>query len=298
MPRRTCSSVSQPKRNGLDGVRVALLEARMSGELAELVRRYGGAVRSAPAVREAPADCAEAVSEFLDRLRTPARRVHLFLTGAGATALFQEAERQQELPLVVESMKRGTIICRGPKPAAALKRYGLSANVSTASPYTSHELLEAMADIDLVGTEVTVVHYGERNGALAAALQLRGAALHELCVYEWRLPDDVRPLQDLARAIVTHGVDAVVFTSQVQWKHLASVAADLGLADAVVRALNTGVVVASVGPICSAALNDAGVPPHVIPESPKMGPLVSALAHYFSNRPHATTIPTRPTIPT
>ncbi len=55
----------QPERDGLHGVRVALLEARMGTELAELVRRYGGVVRSAPAVREAPLDCADAVGDFL-----------------------------------------------------------------------------------------------------------------------------------------------------------------------------------------------------------------------------------------
>jgi uroporphyrinogen-III synthase len=275
------SSVPQPERKELDGVRVALLESRMSGELAQLVRRRGGIVRSAPAVREAPVECAGIVADFVSRLETSARRVHVFLTGAGATVLFQEAERQGQLPSVIESMKRGTVVCRGPKPAAALKRYGISATVSAKSPYTSHELLEVMAAIDLVDTEVTIVHYGERNGALAAALMMRGAVLNELCVYEWRLPDDIGPLQDLARSIARREVDAVIFTSQVQWKHLLHVASDLGVADGVIGALSTDVVVATVGPICSGALVEAGVHPHVVPDSPKMGPLVAALAQYY-----------------
>jgi uroporphyrinogen-III synthase len=260
---------------------VALLEARMGTELAALVQRYGGLVRSTPAVREAPLDCADIVADFVSRLEAPARRVHVFLTGAGATALLQEAERQGQLPFVVESLKRGTIVCRGPKPVAALKRYGVNANVLAASPHTSHELLEAMANIDLAGAEVTIVHYGERNGALADALRVRGAVLNELCVYEWRLPDDIGPLQDLARDIVAREIDAVVFTSQVQWKHLLHVASDLGVADEVIGALGTDVVVAAVGPICSGALVDGGVHPQVIPDSPKMGPLVAALAQYY-----------------
>ena len=53
---------------GFDGVRVALLEARMAGEMAALVRRYGGSVRSAPAVSETPIDCADIVRELLTRL--------------------------------------------------------------------------------------------------------------------------------------------------------------------------------------------------------------------------------------
>ena len=261
---------------------MALLEARMGTELAELVRRHGGVVRSAAAVREAPLDCAAVVSDFLERLRRPARRVHIFLTGAGATALFQEAERQGQLPFVIESIRAGTIICRGPKPTAALKRYGLSPNASAASPYTSHELLEAMTGIDLAGAEVTLVHYGERNESLSDELRQRGAALNELCLYEWRLPDDVGPLQDLAGDLVKLELDAVVFTSQVQWKHLLQVATALGLGDDLIHALKSHVVVAAVGPICSAALDAAGVHPQVVPDNPKMGPLVTALAEYFS----------------
>ena len=287
----------QQRRDGLRGVRVALLEARMSSELAELVRRYGGVVRSAPAVREAPLNCAGVVADFVTRLQRPARRVHVFLTGAGATALLQETERQGQLPLIVESLKRGTIVARGPKPTAALKRFGLTPNLSAASPYTSSELLDAMSGLDLANVDVTVVHYGERSDLLAEAFRQRGAALNELCVYEWRLPDDIRPLQNLAGGIVTGEFDAVIFTSQVQWNHLHRVGSAIGLGDAIIRTLANDVVVAAVGPICAAALVEAGIRPHVVPENPKMGPLVVALARFFSDRPHATHDPHDPHAP-
>jgi uroporphyrinogen-III synthase len=255
----------------------------MGTELADLVRRRGGLVRSAPAVREAPIDCADIVSGFLCRIRVPARRVHIFLTGAGATALFQEAERQGQLASTIESIKAGIIVCRGPKPAAALKRYGLSSSASAVSPYTSHELLDALKAIDLSGSLVTLVHYGERNETLSSELRQRGATLDELCLYEWRLPDDLTPLQELARDLTARDIDAVIFTSQVQWKHLLRIASDLGFSEAMIDALNSGVVVAAVGPICSAALETSGVRPHVVPDNPKMGPLVAALADYFSS---------------
>ena len=49
----------------LEGARVALLEARMSSELANLVRRYGGEPFGAPAVRE------EALQGFCERPSAP-----------------------------------------------------------------------------------------------------------------------------------------------------------------------------------------------------------------------------------
>jgi len=274
--------VPRSGRDGLHGVRVAVLESRMAGELAELVRRYGGNVRSAPAVRETAIDCTDIVADFLKQLTEPARRVFVFLTGAGATTLLEEVGRQGRLPSLLASLKRSTIVCRGPKPTAALKRYGINPTVSAASPYTSNELLDALAGIDLTAAEITVVHYGERSALLADALRRRGARLNELCVYEWHLPEDVVPLEDLVQSIFQREVDAIIFTSQVQWKHLLEVASALGLADSIVAALKSAIVVAAVGPVCAAALAESGVHPQVVPGNPKMGPLVAELARYFA----------------
>lgn len=274
--------VPRPGRDGLHGVRVAVLESRMAGELAELVRRYGGNVRSAPAVRETAIDCTDIVADFLKQLTEPARRVFVFLTGAGATTLLEEVERQGQLPSLLESLKRSTVVCRGPKPTAALKRYGITPTVSAASPYTSIELLDALAGIDLTAAEATVVHYGERSALLTDALRRRGAQLNELCVYEWLLPEDVVPLEDLVQSIFRREVDAIIFTSQVQWKHLLQVASALGRADSIVAALKSDIVVAAVGPVCAATLAESGVRPRVVPSNPKMGPLVAELARYFT----------------
>jgi len=43
----------------MGSARIALLEARMSGELASLVRNHGGEPICVPAVREAPLECAD-----------------------------------------------------------------------------------------------------------------------------------------------------------------------------------------------------------------------------------------------
>lgn len=272
------------KSEALKGVRVALLESRMAGEMADLVRRYGGVPRQVPSVRESPLDCTETVAQFLHRLETPGPRIIVFLTGVGATALFREADRQGRLPFLLESLSRATLVCRGPKPTAALKRVGLVPTVSADDPYTSREVLDALNGIDLNDIEVTLIHYGERNDGLADELRTRGARLNELCLYEWLLPDDIQPMKELIRDVMAEEVDAVVFTSQIQGRHLLRVAAEMCVAGAFVDALNTKVVVAAVGPICQAALAEAGIMPHVVPDNPKMGPLMIALAEYCAAR--------------
>ena len=274
--------MASPKSEALAGVRTALLESRMSAEMGELVRRYGGIPRFVPAVREKPVDCREPVAAFLKTLECEAPRVIVFLTGAGVDALFDEVGRQGRLPFLLDALPRATLACRGPKPAAALKRRRLSPTVCARDPYTTAEVLDALTGRDLRNVEVVLIHYGERNSALAGRLRAKGALLNELCLYEWLMPEDTRPMAALVDDVLAGGVDTVVFTSQVQGRHLLQVAARMGVAPSFVEALNSRTVVAAVGPVCRAALEEAGIVPHVVPDNPKMGPLIASLAEYFA----------------
>jgi uroporphyrinogen-III synthase len=267
---------------GLAGVRVALLEARMGEEMSDLLGRYGAIPRAVAAVREEPIDCAAPVAALLARLATRGRHMVIFLTGVGADAVFQEAERQAQLPALLDGLREATLVCRGPKPSAAIRRRGLAIDVAVAAPYTSHELLLPLESMSLDGVDITLVHYGERNARIADAITARGAVLHDLCVYEWRLPDDLRPLQTLVRDILEHQFDAVMFTSQIQGRHLLHVAEAMQLREQLVTALNKDLVVSAMGPVCKAALEELGITPHVVPAVPKMAPLVSALAEHFT----------------
>lgn len=273
---------------GLNGARVALLEGRMSGELAGLVRRHGGEPYAVPAVREATLDCSEQVAVFLDRLSGGQVEIVIFSTGSGVTTLLQEVDRLGRLPELLAALQRVTIVCRGPKPAAALRRHGVPVSLIAPEPHTTAELLTVMAGLALTGRDVMLVHYGDRNVALAEALQARGCRLAELSLYEWQLPEDTSPLEELIRDLIGGRVDAITFTSQVQARHLFQVAAGLDQVDALVAALNDRMVVAAVGPTCATALQRLGVTPDVVPDHPKMGHLVVALAHHLEqegNRP-------------
>jgi uroporphyrinogen-III synthase len=261
----------------LHGARVALLESRMSTELAELVRRLGGTPVAAPSVRELPREAETAA--FVGELASRRFGVVIFQTGVGATALFREAEKHGRLQDVLAALTDVVLVCRGPKPTAAVRRHGLTPTIVPQKPFTTKEVLEAMAGVDLTSREVALVHYGERNAALADALRARGARLAEACPYEWALPEDVEPLRALVRN-PSGLVDALAVTSQIQVRHLFEVATELGLAKELAIALNEDIIVAAVGPVCAEALKEVGVTPDVQPADPKMGPLLTALADY------------------
>jgi uroporphyrinogen-III synthase len=263
----------------LNGRRIALLEARMAVEMAAFVRRLGGIPYQVPALREI-AHPGEA-GPFIDALISGHFSTVIFLTGAGVSALLQEAERRSRLESTLTALRLARIACRGPKPASVLRQHDIHIAATAAEPYTSRELLKALDALDLEGDTVGLVHYGEVNAALAAALSARGAQLDELLLYEWSMPDDVEPLRGLVRDLIAGEVDAIMFTTQIQCRHLFRVAGDLGLSHQLADALNHRAVVAAVGPICTEVLRFFGVAPVVVPARPKLGPLMNALATYY-----------------
>jgi uroporphyrinogen-III synthase len=264
-------------RQRLDGQRIALFESRLGKEISDLVRSSGGVPVCVPAVRECRRPSGREVATLLAELERAASPVFVFSTGVGASALFDEARTVGRATELRDAILRGLAVCRGPKAVAALHREGITTLLKTRSPYTTADLVETLSDLEVGGRMVVLVHYGERSLALVEALRVSGARLRELLLYQWELPEDTAAL---ARTIgeLTGGVfAAAAFTTQIQARNLMTVAAGIGLGDALLAALRSRVVVAAVGPTCARVLAELGIPPHVVPETPKMAPMLNAL---------------------
>jgi uroporphyrinogen-III synthase len=271
-------------RIDLRGARIALLEGRMSGELADLVRRHGGEPVSAPALREDPIPSGEAVAKFIDDLRDWKLRFVILLTGVGVTALVREAETLGSLPELIAGLERATTIFRGPKAAGALAKLPVTVDVRVPSPHTTADVINTLSTLDIDGHGVGLVNYGERSTPLTDALRPRASHIEELCLYEWHLPQDLEPLRSLVHEVIAGRIDALAFTSQIQVRHLLQVAEEMGRRDELLRACAHGPIVAAIGPTCAEALIAAGITPRVVPDPPKMGPLLAALAVSLANR--------------
>lgn len=257
--------------------RVALLESRMSRELARLVEKHGGDPVCVPAVLESHELAPETAGEIIGALAAGRYDVTIFMTGVAASLLFECAERIGRRPDLVAGLRRVTTVCRGPKPTAALRGFGVAPTIMAQSAFTSAEVIDAFAGIDLIGCRVLLFHYGERSDALAETLLARQAVVDERWLYRWRLPEDTSGLERLVAGIVAGEIDALAITCQIQFRHLFEIARRLGLQDDLVRTLNRRMVVGAVGPTCKAILEMHGVDVQVMPDHPKMGPLVVAL---------------------
>jgi uroporphyrinogen-III synthase len=260
---------------------VALLESRMSPELARLVEKHGGVPLCVPAVRECHELDSVAGERLIAGMHAGAYDIAIFMTGVAVSLLFQVAEQLGRRAELVAGLQKLTTLCRGPKPTAALRGFGVAPSLTARESYTSAEVIDAVASTDVKGARVLLFHYGERSDTLAETLLARGAVLHEQWLYRWRLPEDTSALERLVSAIVGGDVDALAVTCQIQFRHLHRVAERLGRGRELVSALNARVAVGAVGPMCQAVLQGHGVDVHVMPDHPKMGPLVVALMRYL-----------------
>ena len=245
---------------------VAILETRTGEHLAELIARRGGVPMRAPALEEVPDVDSDRLADLLDGSAAHPFTMAIFQTGVGTRALFEAAEGLGSTPALSRMLERTVVVVRGPKPLGELNSRGVRI-----------DLRAAVSGVPLENGRVLVQRYGEANRKLRDALEARGAAVDEIATYRWDLPPDVAPLMRLIDALAASKVDAVVFTSAVQVRNLYAIAERMNRGADLPGFLGA-VVVASIGPVCTAALLEHGVKPTFEANPPKLGPLVQGLA--------------------
>jgi uroporphyrinogen-III synthase len=259
-------------------LRTVSLESRRSEEMARLLTRHGLVPIEAPSMREVPlTDQAEAFA-FGEGLMQGQCDWLVLLTGVGTRTLVATLSTRWPQAEIVAALGRTQLACRGPKPVAALKEFGLKPAVLAPEPNTWRDLLAALEPIALAGKRVWVQEYGRPNDTLLHALRARGAEVHSAAVYAWQLPEDVAPLRRAIQTLCEAEVEAILFTSAQQLEHLLQVADETGSRAGLLRALREQVLIASIGPLTTEALVEQGLAIDIEPEHPKMGHLVKALA--------------------
>lgn len=267
----------------MKGKRVALLESRLGAQLADLVKDRGGLPFHAPALAELPDLDPQAIAALVRSLEERPASLMIFQTGVGTRALFAALDALGLTSAFLALLERTTVAVRGPKPTGALRSRGVRVDRAAAEPFTTREVLRCIGDLALRGERVIVQRYGVPNAELDRALEARGAQVTEIPTYRWSLPADTRLLEELVGALERGEIDAAVFTNAEQARNLFAVAGRLGKVEPLRRALNR-TLVASIGPVASAALRELGVAVGVESRPPKLGALMSALEAALSRR--------------
>jgi uroporphyrinogen-III synthase len=265
-----------------DGLRVLSLESRRAVEVAKLIRTYGGEAFVVPAMREVPLKSNLQALAFADDLLAKKVDLVIFLTGVGVRALLDIVQTKHDREQFLSALRAVKVVARGPKPVAALRDLRVPVVATAAEPSTWREMMTALNTEfgdSLQTMRVAVQEYGASNPELLAELTERCAEVTKVPVYQWALPEDLRPLREAVHSVANGCVDVVLFMTAVQVIHLFQVAEVMGLHDELSAGLRSLVVV-SIGPTTSEELAHYGITPDFEPSRPKMGFLVNEAAQY------------------
>jgi uroporphyrinogen-III synthase len=256
----------------LAGYTVGVTAARRREELAALLERRGARVVGAPAIRIVPlADDTELLAATRSCLDGPLDAV-VVTTGIGFRGWMEAADGWGLGEALTGALRVGRILARGPKARGAIRAAGLVDDWSPESE-SSSEVLAHLLDRGVEGLRIAVQLHGEPLPDFVEALEEAGAEVVEVPVYRWVPPEDIAPLERLVDLVAARQLDAVAFTSAPAAVSMLTTAADRGKLGAVVRALQTDVLAACVGPVTAAPLERADIPT-VQPARSRLGALV------------------------
>ncbi|OGW88429.1 MAG: hypothetical protein A3A73_00960 [Omnitrophica bacterium RIFCSPLOWO2_01_FULL_50_24] len=273
----------QVEKKDFRGATVVCFESRHAGIMADGIARYGGNAVMAPSMQEVPLDrCPEAIA-FADRLLRGEIDMVVFMTGVGTRYLVEAAATRFPREQVLEALRHVTTVARGPKPVRALRELHIPVSITIPEPNTWREILETLdlseRGISLEGCTVALQEYGIPNEDLVQALKKRKANVVQVPIYRWALPSDTRPLRSALEKIMDGEVDFALFTSAAQIRHVLRFASEQGF-EARFREAFKRVVIASVGPTSSEAIQACGFRVDFEPSHPKMGHLIQETAEH------------------
>lgn len=264
----------------LEGLTVLAFESRRAAELAKLLAHHGATVLSAPSMREVPLGKKEELGGYVRTLQRGEIDVVVLLTGVGVRILLAEVRDEFPAESVAAALGKPVLVARGPKPVAALRELGLTPNFVVPPPFTWRELVTLLEEQRLIEGKTIALHeYGVPNQELLHALEARGGRVVRVPLYRWERPSDLAALRSGIAALLAGAVQAVVFTSANQVHSVfAFVQEEFPEASENWERQLRKTVVASVGPVCSAALRANQIEPDIEASPPKMGVLVHLLA--------------------
>ena len=251
---------------------VCSFESRKSDAMTSLIERNQGNPTLVHSMDEIPLEDNAQVKSFCEKLFRGEIDVIVFMTGVGATALLNAAELYFPREQVLAAFRKIIVVVRGPKPTVVLRNWEVPIHYSAPEPNTWHEIITVLDDkkFSVTGKHIAVQEYGKPVEEFYKALRNRGAQVLPIAVYRWALPDDTSGLRNAIHATIRGDYNVLMFTSAQQITHVLQIAEEEQVKeDWLLAASKT--MIASVGPACTEALQEVGLPVDFESSPPKMG---------------------------
>ena len=245
---------------------IAIPESRQQDVMADLLARRGATVLRCPLIAIKDSPDVDAVAQWMAAMTAGKFDDFIILTGEGMRRLEGFAERlgyQQDWHRALAAVRK---IVRGPKPVRELRKLRLHADLAGTAP-TTDGIIESLRDTDLAGRHIAVQLYGsDPNEKLISFLQKKGATVSTVAPYIYASESDQQQVEALIHQLAEGAIDAILFTSQPQYKHLANVAKKTGL-EMLLKAGLEVTIVGAIGPVMADYLKEEGVRVDFMPES-------------------------------
>ncbi len=237
----------------LFGQRIVVTRARdQIDSLSAPLRQLGAAVVELPTIEIQPASDYAPLDAAIGRL---AEYDWLIFTSVNGVRYFLERldAGKGDLRAI-----RGKLCAIGPATRDALQKFHLKVDVM-AEEYVAEGLLRALGEFDLNAAQVLIARAAVARDILPDELRRRGAVVHVVEAYRTGAPADLA-----ARA-------AGILESKRGWVTFTSSSTATNLIHACGAAALDGLRIASIGPVTSATLREAGVAvtveayPHTVP---------------------------------
>ena len=197
----------------------------------------------------------------------------LILTSVnGVEILF---ERYNRLGLPIADMQHLRVVAIGPATAAAIQSEGISVSI-VPEKYVAESVVEALKGKISQGSRVLIVRAKVARDVLPNELQKMGAKVDVIEAYETHVPEGAREkLEKLFREPASKP-HLITFTSSSTASNF------LALLGENAQVFLENVHLASIGPVTSETLRQAGFPPAIEAHEYTMQGLVGGIAEYVS----------------
>jgi uroporphyrinogen-III synthase len=260
----------------LAGRRIIVPETREIEVLAGMLERHGAAVTrcSLVAIRDV-GDPAPVVAWLERFIATPPNDLVCF-TGEGLQRLHKLAAAQGLADGFGAALAQVRTVTRGPKPARALREWGLKPGLAIEPPTTAGIIAELGGE-NLTGRRVAVQLYPDAPADLTNFLRKAGATVDPILPYAYASAADEERVIAAIDAMAADDIDLIAFTSAAQLRRLVAVARAGKRATVLARGFaNTRI--AAVGPVVATAVEAAGGRVAVMPaDNFHMRPMVNAI---------------------
>jgi uroporphyrinogen-III synthase len=269
-------SIQSGKELPLAGWRILVTRAsRQSGGLSQPLCELGAEVIEVPTIEIRPPKSFAALDQALVRID---HYDTLILTSVnGVETLF---ERYNRMGLPVADMQHLLVVAIGPATAAAIQSEGVSVSI-VPEKYVAESVVEALQGKISQHSRVLLVRAKIARDVLPDELRKMGAQVEVIEAYETAVPENASVKLKEVFADQERQPHVVTFTSSSTATNFLAL-----LGEERDRMLE-GVKLASIGPVTTATLKQAGLTPDIEASEYTMSGLVAAIAGFVSTGPAA-----------